>query len=572
MAIRTLAKKEMLLLLRDRLAAVLLLGMPLLFILILGLLLGESDQKLRITLVNLDTGTGLGGKESWAQIVERDLSETGGINIEVIDGEGPEAKLQNAENLIHFHKRAAIIVFQPTFSARVNECSFLAEGINPFYRDGVDLRKVDVKLLRDSMQPGTGAVIEQVVQVTLLRVLMPWMIGKAFEKLSEKAFIVNLGNKVRLPVPSLGFPGLIETVFKQKGITLQVPCKLTTRSLASLREAKVPEAVLAKLTPLTPRDVEFETEDRFKEELARTLTKEELEKYGKRIVDKARLQPRASLNDALKVAAADPEALNEYIAKVGQGVQAALRDQFSKYNLTGMTWAALTRATDQPSDKTLEEPTSPLLNRGSQRYQALVPAYTVMFAFFLVINVGWIFVAERRQGTLKRLRAAPVTRAQILLGKLIPYFLLSVAQGAFLLLAGRVIFGMRWGPNSWSLGEQVLCLLPVVLCTSLAAMGLAILVAALARTEVQVTLYGAVPVLLLALIGGCVLPRDMMSEQAQRISFLTPQGWALDAYRELLFADPTYTPNLIIVARACGVLVVFAAVFLGLAWKTLRLD
>lgn len=130
MAIRTLAKKEMLLLLRDRLAAVLLLGMPLLFILILGLLLGESDQKLRITLVNLDTGTGLGGKESWAQIVERDLSETGGINIEVIDGEGPEAKLQNAENLIHFHKRAAIIVFQPTFMlGSTNALSSLKESI-----------------------------------------------------------------------------------------------------------------------------------------------------------------------------------------------------------------------------------------------------------------------------------------------------------------------------------------------------------------------------------------------------------------------------------------------------------
>ena len=44
MAIWTLAKKEIRLLLRDRLSAIILLGMPLLFILILGLLLGEPAK------------------------------------------------------------------------------------------------------------------------------------------------------------------------------------------------------------------------------------------------------------------------------------------------------------------------------------------------------------------------------------------------------------------------------------------------------------------------------------------------------------------------------------------------
>src|SRR5262249_434107 len=129
---------------------------------------------------------------------------------------------------------------------------------------------------------------------------------------------------------------------------------------------------------------------------------------------------------------------------------------------------------------------SGLFKRGAQRYQVLVPSYTVMFSFFLVLNVGWVFVAERRQGTLRRLQAAPVSRSQVLLGKLVPYFLLSLFQGLFLLAAGRVLFGMRWGPAHWSLGQQLGWLLPVVFSTSLAAMGLAVLVAAVSRTEMQV--------------------------------------------------------------------------------------
>jgi len=532
MTIWTLAKKELRLLVRDRLGAIILLGMPLLFILILGLLLGEnfgqrSDDRLRITLLDLDEGPGLEG-QTWAEVVKKDLAETAGIKVETVQDR------TEAEQLIAYHKKATILIFEPTFSRKINQCSFLVDGINPFHRDGVYLHKIDAHILKDSKQPGASSIIEQVAQVSLLRVLLPWMIGRAFDRLSDPGFIQILGDEVNLPVPAAG--------------QLVLGKKITLGKMLEMAAGKnTPEATL-------------------------------------------------------------------YRQKVGEGVKVALREQFKNYNLTGKTWASLTRSlakkqtlptlaasvagllaapaglgplvavTTLTPDRSLEPAAetdisdyinrdgSGFLSRGAQRYQILVPSYTVMFAFFLVMNVGWVFVAERRQGTLKRLQAAPITRGQILLGKLVPYFLLSLGQGLFLLVAGRLIFGMRWGPESWSLLEQLAALLPVVFTTSMAAMGLALLVAAVARSELQVALYGAVPVLILALIGGCVLPREMMPEQAQAASLLTPQGWALDAYRELLDPDSNSVPNLIIVYKACGVLACFGVVFSGLAWWLLRLD
>ncbi|HMF13710.1 MAG TPA: hypothetical protein VKE94_15435, partial [Gemmataceae bacterium] len=61
MAVWTLAMKELRILSRDPRAAVILLGMPFIFILILGLALGEGfgqkpDDRLRVTLVDLDEG------------------------------------------------------------------------------------------------------------------------------------------------------------------------------------------------------------------------------------------------------------------------------------------------------------------------------------------------------------------------------------------------------------------------------------------------------------------------------------------------------------------------------------
>lgn len=498
--ILTLAAKDLRLLLRDRRALIILLAMPFIFILVLGLSLGEGfgrkpDDRLRISLVNLDEGNRLarlreasaaatapvdplGGAalvtlnriqapppEPWAKVIQRDLEDTGGIRVELIPDEA------TARHLVHSRQRAAVLVFGPEFSDRVTNCSFLADGLNPFFRDGVNLATLDARFLRDETQGAAAAIIEQVAQVTMLRVILPWMIGRAFEKLGEPTFLDLLGDRVHVEVPVLG---------------------------------------------------------------------------------------RVKLSTLLR----NPR----YKKEVGEGIQKSLGELFPKYNLTGKTWASLTRSEPSPgggagSDVFHDEGTG-LLKRGAYRYQILVPSYTVMFAFFLVLTVGWLFVGERRQGTLRRLQTAPVTRTQILAGKLLPCYVLSVAQGLFLLAAGRLVFGMSWGP-------QPLWLLPVVLCTSLAAMGMALFIASLARTETQVAIYGSLLVLVLAAVSGCLMPRELMPEEMKTLSRLTPHAWALDAYNELLL---TTAPNYAIVATACGVLAGFGVVFVALAWWFLRLD
>jgi ABC-type Na+ efflux pump permease subunit len=442
MLIWTLAKKDLRLLLRDPRAVVVLLAMPLIFILVLGVSLGEGfgqkpDDRLRISVVDLDKPflDVVTKKElTWSKTVARDLAQTAGIRVEVIP------TLAEAEELVRTGKRAAVIVFGPQFSEKMTLSSFLPGGVNPLFRDGVDLKALDSKILVDPTQLTAASIIEQVGQVTMLRVVLPWMIGRAFEKIGDQ---------------------------------------------------------------------------------------------------------------------------------MGAFVKNALQKMFPNYNLMGTTWQALTRA-EERGEKGAEvsiygsEKGTGLLGRGAQRYQTLVPSYTVMFAYFLVLTVGWLFVAERRQGTLKRLRAAPLSRTEILLGKLLPCFALSIAQGLFLLLAGKLIFDMSWGDHpAW--------LLLVVFTTSLSAMGLALLVASVARSEAQVAIYGTLLVLVLAGISGCLMgDRELMPENMQQFSLITPQAWALIAYKQLL-ANPGAT-NLTIVAQSCAALAGFGFVFLFLAWCFLRLD
>jgi ABC-2 type transport system permease protein len=576
----TLAKKEFLLLVRDRLALILLLVMPVLFIAILGLLLGEgfgqkADDSLRVSIVDRDRGPGIEGL-TWAQVVQRDLAETAGIKVEII--KSPE----EAETLIRDHKRAAVLIFEPTFSEKVSRCSFLADGINPFHRDGVDLqivtlgepskgeRKLDALLLKDSTQGGAASIIEQVAQVTMLRVILPWMIGRAFERLSDPRFITILGNEVNLPAPMseqelrqfLGLYGEFEKV-RDSPVKMAQFAPRILQALGSIpkKGTAATNAVSGGLTWAASRTHRVSLGDSLRIAAMNSVKNDWGGRGADGIVGTA---PRAVLVEMQT---------QEYRKKVGNGVQAALGKQFEKYNLRGMTWADLTKSKAEGREGAaaydyVNRDGGGLLKRGAYRYQVLVPSYTVMFAFFLALIVGWVFVAERRQGTLKRLRAAPVTPGHILLGKMLPCYVLSVIQGLFLLVMGRLLFGMRWGPEDWPLWQQGAFLLPVVMTTSLAVVGLAMLVAVVARSEMQVALLGAVTVLVLALIGGCVLPRDMMPEQTREISLLTPHGQALDAYRELLISEH---PNLDIVGHSCRVLIEFGLAFLLVAWGMIYL-
>jgi len=91
-------------------------------------------------------------------------------------------------------------------------------------------------------------------------------------------------------------------------------------------------------------------------------------------------------------------------------------------------------------------------SRGDIIYQYLVPSYTVMFVFFIVTFMARNLIAERDSGTLNRLFIAPITRPGLMVGKTLPFLLISVVQTIILFLAGKALFHMSWGRISVDAG------------------------------------------------------------------------------------------------------------------------
>ncbi len=198
---------------------------------------------------------------------------------------------------------------------------------------------------------------------------------------------------------------------------------------------------------------------------------------------------------------------------------------------------------------------------GASVYEEIVPGYTVMFVFFLVNIMGHSFLHERQLGTMRRLRIAPISGWSILVGKTVPFLIISIIQSSLLFIAGKFLFGMSWGEMPWML-------IPVIIATSCSATGLGLLIATIVDSDAQVSAYSTTTVIIFAGISGCFMPRQFLPDLMLQISLATPHAWALIAYDQLL---SSVRPNLATVWQCIGMLFAFAAAFFvigGLRFST----
>ncbi len=195
--------------------------------------------------------------------------------------------------------------------------------------------------------------------------------------------------------------------------------------------------------------------------------------------------------------------------------------------------------------------------------QQNVPAYSLLAIFMLVVPLSTTFIKERDQGTLLRLRTLPVPATTLIAAKVVPYFVVNLVQMAFCLAIGRWLIPV-FGGEALTLTGAMLGPVALLSCAvSLAAIGFALLIAMIARTPEQATAFGAAAVLLMAAIGGIMVPKLLMPEMLQRAALASPMGWALDGFIAIFLRNA----GLADVLLTAGALLLFALACLGLALR-----
>jgi ABC-2 type transport system permease protein len=203
----------------------------------------------------------------------------------------------------------------------------------------------------------------------------------------------------------------------------------------------------------------------------------------------------------------------------------------------------------------LEVRVRPRYNPGLRSPNYIVPGLVgVILTITMVLITAMAIVRERERGTLEQLIVTPITKTELMLGKITPYVGVGLVQMTAVLVLGRFVFDVPLTGN-------VFLLYAVALVFVIASLSLGLFVSTLVRTQqqaMQVSFFFVLPNILLS---GFMFPRQAMPLVFQWLGALLPLTHFLKVLRGILLKGvgvPALWPEMLL-------LIVFAVGLIGLA-------
>jgi len=182
----------------------------------------------------------------------------------------------------------------------------------------------------------------------------------------------------------------------------------------------------------------------------------------------------------------------------------------------------------------------------------------------LVTMIGTLVTAqniarEKEMGTIEQLNVTPITKAQFITAKLLPFWVLALFDLALGLLVGKLVFGV---PVRGSL----LLLFASAGVYLVVALAIGLWISTMVETQQQAMFVTFFLIMIYLLMGGLFTPVDSMPRWVQLLSELNPIRHFAAIMRGILMksAGPAE------IARPLGILSLYAAAMLVLAIRRYR--
>ncbi len=180
----------------------------------------------------------------------------------------------------------------------------------------------------------------------------------------------------------------------------------------------------------------------------------------------------------------------------------------------------------------------------------LVPG---LMAFILMVilttSTAFSIVREKERGTMEQLRVSPLPSVALIVGKLVPYVLISLASAHLVLGLGWVLFGVAVK------GSYLLLLLAMVLFL-VAGLAQGILISAFTETQQVAFLLSILTTILPTFIlSGFVFPVRNMPVVIQAVTYLIPAKYFLVALRATIIKGaglPAFWEQMLMLAAFAG--------------------
>jgi len=181
----------------------------------------------------------------------------------------------------------------------------------------------------------------------------------------------------------------------------------------------------------------------------------------------------------------------------------------------------------------------------------------VQFILMAGVDMAVGLLLMRRLGLWKRLRAAPLSRTQLLGSRVLASALISLIVFTVIYAVAMAAFGVRvlGSPAGFAL---------VLVSFSLLTASFGLLVAALGGTPEATRGLAILTTLLMVMLGGAWVPAFIFPEWLQTVSLAVPTRWAVDALDAMTWRGQGFAEALLPTAVMLG----FTAVFMAVAvWR-----
>ena len=186
----------------------------------------------------------------------------------------------------------------------------------------------------------------------------------------------------------------------------------------------------------------------------------------------------------------------------------------------------------------------------------LVPGLIAYIAMITAVtSTALSVVREKESGTMEQVRMAPIDTLSFILGKTLPYFLISLASAALIIGSSMVLFGLPMRGN-W------LALFFALSLFLVGALGTGLLISTVAESQ-QVAFQMALLISLLPtmMLSGFIFPISSMPPALQAVTYAVPARYFLVALRGIVLKGTALSHLLVPLAA----LSVYAVAVLGLA-------
>ncbi len=170
-------------------------------------------------------------------------------------------------------------------------------------------------------------------------------------------------------------------------------------------------------------------------------------------------------------------------------------------------------------------PISVLYNPTLRSADFMVPGLVgLIMAFIGIVITSLGVVRERERGTLEQLMVTPITRMELMLGKLIPYLLIAFVDLAIIVGVGLALFGVP-------LRGSIALLLLLAALFLISTLGIGLLISTVSQNQQQAMQLAVMILLPQVLLSGWIFPLASIPAGIRWLSYVFPLTYFLPIAR-----------------------------------------